>query len=128
MVRETVDTNFKNNREIADGTWDFVVDSCTKKYGGTAKDVPFYILKVRYQNGDGEQALMPNMMGPLLRLLGAKEVEPNKFDFDTDDFFNFRFTATISREQDKKDSTKMRQKMSDFKKYKAKKDEAEIPF
>lgn len=128
MARETLDTNQKQKGNIEDGTWNFEAVSMTKKYGGANKDVPYFLLKVRYVEGDGEQILLPNMMGPLLRLLGAKEVKPNKFDFDTDDFQGFRFSATVSHEPDKKDPTKIRQHMGSFGLPMGEKKEAEIPF
>lgn len=127
-MRETLDTNRQfSNKDIQDGTWDFSVISCTKKFGGKNKDTAFYVWKVKYAEGEGEQILLPNMMAPLLRILGAKESKPNVFDFDTDDFFGAKFAATVSREPDKKDPSKMRQKMGHFQAPLAK-DVDSIPF
>lgn len=124
MVRESVDTSRKSGKEIEDGTWNFTGIAMTKKYGGKNKDVPFYVLAVKYEKGDAEQILLPNMMGPLLRLMGAKETAPNQFDFDTDDFFGFKYQATVTSAADKKDPSKIRKHMGDFKE--AEKDE--VPF
>lgn len=128
MSRETTDTSANyGNKDIEDGNWDFTIVSCTKKYGGTNKDTPFYVWKLKYEKGDGEQILLPSMMGGLLRALGAKEELPNVFTWDTEDYNGKRFNATVSHEPDKKDPSKMRQKMGHFQ-LPMSKAESEIPF
>lgn len=128
MVRETTDTNANyGNKEIGDGSWDFTLLGISKKFGGQNKDTPFYALKVKYAKGDGEQILLPSMMGGLLRVFGAKEVQPNIFEWDTEDYDGQSFNATVSHEADKKDPAKIRQKMGKFQPPMAKKTE-DIPF
>lgn len=115
MARETTDASPNyGNKEIEDGSWDFTIKKITVKMVGPNKDTKSYILKVSYEKGDGEQMLLPSMIGPLLRLLGAKETQPNIFDWDTEDYDGQKFNATVSHEEDKKDPSKMRQKMGKF--------------
>lgn len=126
MSRETTDTsNNFSNKDIADGTYTFNVLKVVKMFGGEKKDRPFYIWEVEYADHRGEQVLMPNMMGELFRILGCKETTPNKFDWDTDDVVNMKFTATVSHSPDKKDPSKIRQEMREFRKAS---EESEIPF
>jgi hypothetical protein len=117
MSRELTDTNSKfSGKDIPDGSHQFKVVSVSKKYGGANKDRAFFVWVLGYEGQTGEQVLMPNMMGDLLRILGCKETEPNKFDWDTEDVIYSQFVAVVSHEPDKKDPTKMRQQMKDFKK------------
>lgn len=126
-MRETTDTSNKygNGKEIEDGQFDFTVVSVKKKYGGKDKNSPFFVWTLTYgvNNEEVEQVLMPNMMGGLLKALSCTEIEPNKFDWDTDAQGGKQFTATVSHEPDKKDPSKIRQKMGDFKAV-----EGSIPF
>lgn len=113
-MRETTDTaNQYTNRDIPDGRYSFKVVSVTKKVG--KKNVPFYIWKLDYGIASGEQVLLPSMMGNLLRVLGCTEISPNKFDWDTDAVEGKTFEATVSHEPDKKDPSKIRQQMNEFK-------------
>lgn len=126
MSRETTDTsNNFSAKEIPDGTHIFTVLKVTKRYGGPQKDKPFFVWELEYEDKQGEQVLLPNMMGDLLRVLGCKETGPNKFDWDTEDIVNSQFKATVSHSPDKKDPSKIRQEMRDFNKFEA---ESEIPF
>lgn len=126
MSREITDTNSNfSAKEIPDGPHDFKVISVVKKFGGANKDKAFYVWALEYEGKSGEQALMPNMMGDLLRVLGCKEAEPNKFDWDTEDVVYSKFSAVVSHEPDKKDPSKIRQVMKEFKKVGA---QEEIPF
>lgn len=119
MTREQTDTNDNYpDKDIPDGTYEFKVLSATKKYGGEKKDKPFYVWKLEYEGVKGEQVLMPNMMGELLRALGCEETKPGQFDWDTELVVNQVFSATVSHEADKKNPAKIRQQMKDFKKVK----------
>jgi|WetSurMetagenome_2_1015567.scaffolds.fasta_scaffold83267_2 hypothetical protein len=117
MSRESTDTsNNYPDKDIPDGEYLFTVQRVIKKYGGANKDKAFYIWTVGYNDSaQGEQILMPNLMGDLLRALGCKESTPNKFDWDTDDVVYSKFTATVSHEPDRKDPNKIRQTMKGFK-------------
>lgn len=114
MSREITDTTNKYaNQEIPDGTRTFKVLGVEKKYSG--KGGEFFIWKLEYDNGKiGEQVLLPNMMGELLRVLKCEETETNKFDWDTNEQADKSFTASVSHKPDAKDATKIRQHMGDF--------------
>lgn len=113
-MREITDTTNKYaDQEIPDGARIFRVVSIEKRYGKST-GAEFFVWRLAYEGGEGEQILMPNMMGPLLRVLGCKETEPNKFDWDTTEQTDKAFSATVSRKPDRKDPTKMRQIMSEF--------------
>ena len=115
MSRERTNCNPKVNL-IPEGTHKFtVVGEVKKLFGGPNKDMEFFVWTLEYPGGIGEQALMPSMQAPLLRLLGAEEYEPNKFDWDTTDQALKSFVATVTHAPDKKDSTKIRSHMGDFK-------------
>lgn len=123
-MRQTTDTTQRySNRDIEDGTYEFTIKSITPKTKG---ETLMYILKLEYNGTDGEQLLLPSNMGPLLKLLGAKETSPNVFDWDTEDYAGSKFSATVSHKPDRKDPTKVRQYMGHFDKPLAK--EPEIPF
>jgi hypothetical protein len=113
MSREITNTvnNFADYN-IKDGQHTFKVLEVRSMQDGR-----FYIWKLEY-GGDhglvGEQLLMPNMMGDLLRVLACTEIEPNKFDWETGEQVDKTFSATVSHKPDKKDPTKMRQHMSGF--------------
>jgi hypothetical protein len=114
-MRETTDTNDNfPDRDIPDGTYSFRIESVAKRYGGVNKDKPFYSWKLEYEGVKGEQVLMPNKMGELLRVLGCTETEKGKFDWDTDMVSGQYFDATVTHELDKKGVN--RQQMSNFKK------------
>ncbi len=115
MSREQTDTNDSYpDKDIPDGTYEFKVLNVTKKMGGANKDKPFYVWKLEYEGVKGEQVLMPNMMGGLLKALGCMETAPGKFDWDTELVANQVFSAKVTHAPDKKDPSKMRQQMSDF--------------
>ena len=121
MSREITDTTNKYpNQDLPDGRNCFKVESIEKKYGKSE----FFVWKLKYDKGEGEQILLPNMMGGLLRVLKCEETEPNKFDWDTFEQSGKCFLATVSHKPDQKDPSKIRQHMSDF----APVDENEIPF
>lgn len=120
-MREITDTTNKyTNKDIPDGTWIFKVLGIEKKYG----KIEFFVWKLAHDGGEGEQVLLPNMMGGLLRALKCQESEPNKFDWDTEEQIGKYFWATVTHAPDKKDATKIRQHMGDFKVY----EDTEIPF
>jgi hypothetical protein len=114
MSREITDTNDNYpDRDIPDGTYIFKVASVAKRYGGSNKDRPFYSWKLEYEGVKGDQVLMPNKMGDLLRVLKCTETKPGSFDWDTDLVVNQEFEATVFHQTDKKGV--LRQEMSDFK-------------
>lgn len=116
-MRETLDTNDSYpDRDIPDGKYEFKVISVQKKYGGAAKDKPFYVWNLEYEGVKGEQVLMPNTMGPLLKALGCEEAKPGVYEWDTELMVNQVFSATVSHKMDKKG--KLRQEMSGFEKVK----------
>lgn len=123
MSREITDTTNKYaNQEISDGKWIFKVKEVNKKYGKNGGE--FFIWKVEYQDGEGEQVLLPNMMAGLLRVLGCTETEPNKFDWDTNEQTGKAFWGTVSHKPDLKDPKIIRQHMGEFEGVKGE----EIPF
>jgi hypothetical protein len=111
-VEVTDTTNKYANQEIPDGTRTFRVISVEKRYG--KKGGEFFIWKLAYEGGEGEQVLLPNMMGELLRVLKCTETEKNKFQWDTNEQGDKSFTATVSHKVDQQDATKIRQHMGDF--------------
>lgn len=116
MSREQTDTNDSYpDKDIPDGTYEFKVISCQKKFGGKNKDKAFFVWKLQYEDLKGEQVLMPNKMGGLLKVLGCTEDKPGHFDWDTDAVEGKEFKATVSHAPDAKDPTKIRQEMGDFK-------------
>lgn len=125
MSREITDTTNKYaNQELPDGKQMFKVLGVDKKYG-KKNGAEFFIWKLAYESGTGEQVLLPNMMAGLLRALGCTETESNKFDWDTNEQTDKLFTATVSHKPDDKDATKIRQHMGEFEEVKA---TEEIPF
>src|SRR6267378_2769081 len=109
MSREITDTTPMFANDIPDGRHRFRVRGIEKRYG----KVEFFVWKLQHKDGEGEQVLMTNMMGPLLRILKCEEIEPNKFDWDTTEQDGKEFMATVSHEPDRKDPVKIRQKMGD---------------
>lgn len=125
MSREITDTTNKfANQDIPDGAQMFKVLGVDKKYGKNGGE--FFIWKLGYEGGTGEQVLLPNMMAGLLRVLGCTETEPNKFDWDTNEQNDKLFTATVSHKPDAKDASKIRQHMGDFENVQVA--DGEIPF
>jgi hypothetical protein len=114
MSVEMTDTaNKYANKDLPDGTGLFRVNGVEKKYGKNGGE--FFIWKLQFKGGEGEQVLLPNMMSGLLKVLGCEEVEPNKFRWDTNEQDGKTFEATVSRKPDLKDPNKIRQHMGDFK-------------
>lgn len=113
-MEETIDTSSQfPDRDIPDGTYTFRIEGIDRKEKGTTV---MYIFKLFYEGIHTEQLLLPSMMGPLLRILGCKETEKGKFKWDKDLLTGQSFVATVVHERDKKDATKIRQQMRDFKK------------
>ena len=120
-MQETIDTasRYNNSSDIPDGTYTFEVVTVRKKYKG---EIPFYIWTLEYdKDQEGDQVLLPSMMGDLLRVLGCKEISPKKYEWDPDNMEGKEFIATVSHEPDKKDPSKMRQQMTNFR-------AADLPF
>lgn len=114
MSREITDTTNKYvDQDIPDGRRRFIVAGpVEKKYGKQGGE--FFIWKVQWEGGIGQQVFLPNMMGGLLKVLGCQEIEPNKYDWDTNEQEGKAFYATVKHKPDKKDATKIRQHMGDF--------------
>lgn len=111
---EEIDTNSKfSNKDIPDGKNTFRVMS-------VKKNEKLYIFTLSYDNGkEGEQVFFSSTIAPLLKALGCKESKPGVYILDTDVILGTSFVATVSREADKKDPTKIYQRMKDF---------GEVPF
>ncbi len=123
MSREITNTKSRfANQELPDGRNAFRVLGVDKVFGKNNSE--FFVWKLQHQGGEGEQLLMPNMMGGLLRVLKCTETEPETFDWDTFDQVNKVFLATVSHKPDSKNPTVIRQHMGEF----APVDENEIPF
>ena len=108
--------------DIPDGTYSFRIKTIRKIVKGTNT---FYAWDVEYEGVNGTQILLPSMMGDLLRVLGCKEASKNKFMWDKEMLTGQAFTATVTHEQDKKDPSKVRQQMRNFKKST---EEADVPY
>lgn len=111
-IEVTDTTNKYANQDLPDGARIFKVLGVEKKYGKQGGE--FFIWKLAYDGGTGEQVLLPNMMSGLLRAIGCDEIEPNKFQWDTNEQGGKLFSATVSHKPDAKDATKIRQHMSEF--------------
>jgi len=124
MSREITNTKGKfANQELPEGRKRFIVSApVEKKYG--KKGGEYFIWTLQYDGGIGQQILLPNMMGDLLRVLGCQEVEPDKYDWDTNEQEGKAFIATVRLVPDKTDPKIVRQHMSDY----AKDDDNSIPF
>lgn len=97
MSREILDTSSNYpDKEIADGTYTFEVSMVTKK---DIKGKPGYEWQLEYDGKDIQILMWPNQMGPLLRVLGIKESEPNKFMFDTMEVEGKSFKATAYKDK-----------------------------
>lgn len=123
MSREITNTASRfENQDLPDGRNCFRVLGVEKKYG--KKGGEFFVWKLQHAKGTGEQVMLPNMMGGLLRVLGCDEVEPNKFDWDTMEQTDKLFMATVSHKPDKENPSTIRQHMGTFDEYK----DAQVPF
>lgn len=114
MSHEVTDTSNKYaNQALPEGRRKFIVAGpVEKKYG--KKGGEFFIWKLQFDGGIGEQVLLPNMMGPLLRVLGCSESEPNKFDWDTNEQEGKAFMATVKLVPDAKDPKVVRQHLAEI--------------
>lgn len=97
MSKEILDTsnNFPG-KDIPDGIYGFKVGIVTKK---DIKGKAGYEWNLNSNLGDFQILLWPNSMGPLLRVLGVKEDQPNKFLFDTMEVEGLRFEATAYKDK-----------------------------
>jgi hypothetical protein len=108
---------------IPEGTRNFMVCGEIKKlFVGPNKDKEMFVVPLQFDAGIGEQTFLKNMMGPLLRQLGAKEISPNRFDWDTLEFEGKSFSATVAHKADKNNPDKKRSHMGEIK------EAVEIPF
>jgi hypothetical protein len=108
MSRESTNTN-SDNEPLPDGRQTFKVLSVRKHMKGNMK---MYFWSLSYKDGEGTQLFLPNMMGDLLRILGATETKKGEFDWETDMMEGKIFDATVSHAVDKKGV--MRQNMTEF--------------
>lgn len=125
MPREITSTASKyESAPLPEGRRAFIVAAPPEKKYGKNTGSEYFKWKFQYDGGVGEQIMLPNMMAGLLRALECQEIEPNKFDWETEAVEGKCVIASVSISPDKKDPTKMRQHMSEF----AKPDDSSIPF
>ena len=124
---ETIDTRSQFDSSLPDGEREFRVEEVRRHEKGATV---MYIWRLSFdgdgEREEGEQVLLPSMMGDLLRVLGCEETAPmsKKFNWDRELMPGKSFIATINHGPDKKGVE--RQNMTNFKK--STKDEDEIPF
>lgn len=112
---EEIDTNSNfSNEGIPDGRYTFrILDIRTN---GLLR-----IFGLSYDGGkEADQIFFDNQLGALLKCLGCKETSKGKYILDSDKTIGDVFKATVYHEPDKKDKTKIYQRMKDF--------EQEVPF
>ena len=97
MSREILDTSSNYpEKDIADGIHTFEVGMVTKK---DIKGKPGYEWELEFDGKEAQILMWPNQMGPILRVLGIKESEPNKFMFDTMEVEGKSFKATAYKDK-----------------------------
>lgn len=119
-MSEIIDTTSKYpDKEIPDGTYTFEVGIVSKKdiNGKTG-----YEWNLEYDGKTVQVLMWPSQMGPLLRALGAKENEPNKFVFDALLVEGKKFKATAFKTEK---NGKTYQNLKDFAAIETKED---LPF
>jgi hypothetical protein len=106
---ESIDTNSNfADKEIPDGIHSFRVL-------GFRKHANLYIFPLSYDDGqEGEQVFFGNQMGEFLKCMGCEESKKGIYIFDSDKVIGGSFKATVYREVDKKDSSKIYQRMKNF--------------
>jgi len=119
-MQEETDTTNRFNQDLPDGVNVFKITAIERFYS----PADFWVFSLDYKGGSGEQTLFANMLGPLLRIMGCEEFEPNKFRWDSDLLVGKSFKATVAHAPDKKNPTKIRQHMGAFEKV----DENDLPF
>lgn len=126
MSRENTDTNSQFNDDIPDGTYDFEIEKVLAKEIKGKKGYEWHLDYKDAQGNDasGQVLMWPNQIGDLLRLLGCKEGEKGKFDWETELMQGKTFKATIVHEKGKK-SDKIYCNIKDFK---ASKNTDDVPF
>lgn len=93
------DTDATNKFEpLPDGTNVFQIMKIEKFYA----PAEFWAFQLKHAKGEGSQTFFANMLGPVLRVLGCEEYEPNKFRWDSELQTNKFFKATVSHALDKK--------------------------
>lgn len=113
MSREITDTNPKFADPIPEGRHRFIVAGpVQKKYG--KKGGEYFVWKLQYAGGIGEQIFLPNMMHKLLRALGCTETDKGIFDWDTTEQEGKAFIATVKMVADKDNPDIKRQHMGDI--------------
>lgn len=116
MMEETDTTN--KFEPLPDGPEVFKILSIEKFFS----PAEFWAFTLQHSKGSGNQTFFANMLGPLLRVLGCDEYEPNKFRWDSDMQVGKSFKAIVSHAPDKKGVE--RQHMKGFEKV----DDQDIPF
>jgi hypothetical protein len=111
-LEETDTSNSYEKIPLPDGEQTFKIIEVTR----VEKVKGLYEWALQAEDGEKyQQNMFANEMGPLLRLLGCKEVSKDKFSWDTVMVEGRSFTATVSHVPDKKDASVIRQKMANFK-------------
>lgn len=113
MSLENTDTNSDYEKlPIPDGDHSFRVVSVNR-----VEKVPgLYEWEFTAEDGNTyEVGIFKTEMGNLLRVLGCNETDKGKFSWDTVEVEGKSFAAIAYQIVDKKDSSKMRQKLKDFK-------------
>lgn len=119
-MSEIIDTTPKYaEKEIPDGTYTFEVGVVTKK---DISGKPAYEWNLEYDGKSVQVLFFPSQMGPLLRVLGCKESEPNKFVFDALLVDGKKFKATAFKTEK---NGKTYQNLKDFTSVETKED---LPF
>lgn len=96
-MKEIIDTssNFPG-KDIPDGEHAFAVGIVSKK---DIKGKFGYEWNLESDIGDFQILMWPNMMAPLLRVLGVKEDGPNRFIFDSMEVEGKKFKATAYKDK-----------------------------
>lgn len=116
-MQETIDTRGQFDTSIPNGEREFRVEEVRRLEKGATI---LYVWRLSFgENGEtaeGEQVLLPSMMGDLLRVLGCDEIAPKKFNWDRELMVGKYFIGTVSHDPDKKKPEVIRQNMTGFKK------------
>jgi hypothetical protein len=124
---EPINTRGQFDTSLPDGEREFRIEEIRRVEKGVNV---FYIWRLSFDGSgereEGEQLLLPSMMGDLLRVLGCEETGPKKFNWDRDLLPGKHFIATVSHSPDKKKPEVIRQYMDGFKK--SGKADEDLPF
>jgi len=107
MIEEIDTNNNFDSKKIPDGVHSFRIVNFKKHKN-------LYIFTLSYDGVEGEQTFFGNQMGDFLKCLGCKESKKGVYIFDSELVLGGVFKATVYQEADKKDPTKIYQRMKDF--------------